>query len=332
MRTASDLLSAAEVAVYPVDARSMQTNSYFTASEDTSRRSVYSASSDVSKSGLAFHQQLSQGITTMDTLAEQTGGRAFYNTNGLSQAMVTASADGSSYYSLLYAPDNTKYDGSLRHISIHLERGNYHLAYRRGYLADDTEPAAQPHGASDANSAPSESAFTDLEFGAPPSHQLVFAARVDALEKPVPATAQQMAALLPYQEMAAKARNRKFVPPAAPLQMQQYQVQYGLLTKQLVLPESSNGGYHSDLSIAALAFNQDGDALWGTKARLKDDIPASKMNEIRENGYRAMQAFFVPVDTAVIRLVVRDELGGRVGSMEIRLPLESNQQQPSQAR
>jgi hypothetical protein len=141
-----------------------------------------------------------------------------------------------------------------------------------------------------------------------------------------------MAALLPYQEMAAKARNRKFVPPAAPLQMQQYQVQYGLLTKQLVLPESSNGGYHSDLSIAALAFNQDGDALWGTKARLKDDIPASKMNEIRENGYRAMQAFFVPVDTAVIRLVVRDELGGRVGSMEIRLPLESNQQQPSQAR
>jgi len=332
MRTASDLLSAAEVAVYPVDARSMQTNSYFTASEDTSRRSVYSASSDVSKSGLAFHQQLSQGITTMDTLAEQTGGRAFYNTNGLSQAMVTASADGASYYSLLYAPDNTKYDGSLRHISIHLERGNYHLAYRRSYLADDTEPSGQPHGASDANSAPAQAAFTDLEFGAPPSHQLVFAARVDALEKPVPATAEQMAALVPYQELAAKARNRKFIPPAAPLQMQQYQVQYGLLTKQLVLPESPNGDYHSDLSIAALAFNEDGDALWGTKARLKDDIPASKMKEIRENGYRAMQAFFVPVDTAVIRLVVRDELGGRVGSMEIRLPLESNQQQPSQAR
>ena len=34
------------------------------------------------------------------------------------------------------------------------------------------------------------------------------------------------------------------------------------------------------------------------------------------------------VDTAVIRLVVRDELGGRkrAGSMEIRLPLDSNQQ------
>jgi len=34
----------------------------------------------------------------------------------------------------------------------------------------------------------------------------------------------------------------------------------------------------------------------------------------------------VPVDTAVLRFVVRDELSGRVGSMEVRLPLPPDQQ------
>jgi len=331
MRTASGLLNSAEVAVYPVDARGLQTNPYFSASQNTSGRSAHTAWSDASKAGLSFHQQSAQEFATMDLLAEQTGGRAFYNTNGLAQAMATASADGASYYSLLYAPDNTKYDGSLRRISVHLENGNYHLAYRKSYLADDLESEAHPRGASDAKPASSGPALADLEFGAPPSHQLVFAAHLDALEKPVPATAAQMAALAPYQELAAKAKDRKFVPPAAPVQMQQYSVQYGVLTKQLVLLKSPNGDYHSDVSIAVLAFNQDGETLWGTRSQLKDDIPASKIGEIRENGYRAMQAFFVPVETTVIRLVVRDEQSGRTGSMEVRLPLPPDQQKSTGA-
>jgi hypothetical protein len=40
-----------------------------------------------------------------------------------------------------------------------------------------------------------------------------------------------------------------------------------------------------------------------------------------ENGYPVLQVFLAPVDTAVLRLVVRDEHNGRIGSMEVRLPL-----------
>jgi hypothetical protein len=108
--------------------------------------------------------------------------------------------------------------------------------------------------------------------------------------------------------------------------MQQYEIQYGILAKQLVLPKSTNGVYHSDLSMAALAFNEDGATLWGTKSQLKDDIPPARIGNIRETGFQAAQTFFVPVDTAVLRFVVRDEHSGRIGSMEVRLPLPPDQQ------
>jgi hypothetical protein len=327
MRIASGLLNAAEVAVYPVDARGLQTDSFFSASQSTSGKSIRNAWKDVSEAGSSFQQQSAQEFATMDILAEQTGGRAFYNTNGLVQAMTAAAADGASYYSLLYAPANTKYDGSLRRISVKLEHGNYHLAYRRSYIADDLDSGAQPRDASDAKPASSGPATADLQFGAPPSHQLVFAARVDAIGAPAPATAEQMAALAPYLEQVAKAAHRKFVQPKTPVQMQQYAIQYGVLAKQLGLPRSANGDYLSDLSMAALAFNAEGETLYGTKTELKDDIPASKIGGIRENGFRAMQTFFIPAETTVIRLVVCDEYSERTGSMEVRLPLPPEQQQ-----
>jgi hypothetical protein len=53
---------------------------------------------------------------------------------------------------------------------------------------------------------------------------------------------------------------------------------------------------------------------------------------IRKDGLQAAQAISVPVETAVIRLVIRDEHSEKTGSMEIRLPLPPVQQQPAVAR
>ena len=301
IKKATDLLNAAEVSIYPVDSRGLLTATPFA--------------------------QRSAEFATMDLIGEQTGGRAFYNTNGLKNALETAADDGSSYYSLFYAPTNMKFDGSVRRISIHLGHGHYHLAYRRSYYATDLASGVNPQAALDDEK--DEPIKAASQFGAPSSHQLVFAVHVDVVGAPAPATAEQVAALAPYQEQAAKAEHRKFVPPATPVSMQQYVIQYGVLTKQLVLPKSADGVYHSDLSIAALAFNEDGAKLRGTETRLKDDIPPSKIDNIRQNGFRAAQTLFVPVDTAVLRFTVRDEHSGRVGSMEVRLPLPPDQKQTS---
>ena len=300
IKAATNVLNSAEVSVYPVDARGLLTD-------------------------IAFQRKALE-FATMDAIGEQTGGRAFYNTNGLERALASAADDGNSYYSLVYAPTNMKFDGSVRRISVHLKQGHYHLAYRRSYYA--TELASGANQQAEADDGKGEAMAVASQFGAPLSHQLIFAAHVDVIGTPAPATEVQMAALAPYQEQAAKAEHRKFAPPKAPVSMQRYAIEYAVLASQLALP-LANGVYRPRLSVAALAFNADGETLYGTKARIEDAIPASNIDNIRKNGYLAAHTLLVPVDTAVIRLVVHDDRSGRVGSMEIRLPLLPDEQQPA---
>jgi VWFA-related protein len=328
IKAVTNQLNSAEVAVYPIDARGLQTDTSLSASA----RSAPGA-------GNSFFAKQAAGFATMDLIGEQTGGRAFYNTNGLEEALEKASDEGSSYYSLVYAPSNAKYDGSVRRISVHLGHEHYQLAYRRSYISDDTASIAlkQSTADRDASSAEPLPAGADPlaeaeQFGAPSSHQLIFAARVEAVGAPAPATAEQMAAFAPYRERAAKVALRKYVPLSKPVPMQQYVIQYGMPVSQLDIPKSANGVSHSDLSMAALAFNEDGETLWGTKKELKDEIPASMIGSLRRDGFQATQTLSIPVETAVIRLVVRDEHSGQAGSMEIRLPLPPEQQKAASAR
>ena len=331
IKDAANALNSAEVAVYPIDARGLQT--------DASSSASASASSSRAPSGVnPFFGQQASGFATMDLIGGQTGGHAFYNTNQLKGALETAADEGSSYYSLVYAPTNGKYDGSVRRIAIQLEHGHYQLAYRKSYIADDDVSIAHKQAANQDGSSPYQPAASDdsmeesAQFGAPPAHQLIFAARLDAVGEPAPATAEQMAALAPYRERAAAVTHRKLLQPKTPDLMQQYAVIYAAPASQLNIPRSADGVSRSDISIAALAFDEDGETLWGTKTELKDEIPASKIDQIRRDGFQAKQTLLVPVQTAVIRLVVRDEQSGKLGSMEIRLPLPPEQQKGIGAR
>ena len=296
LRAATDQLTTAEVAVYPVDARGL--------------------------SGVSINQFAAE-TGTMDLLAEQTGGRAFYNTNALEQALEMAVADGSSYYSLLYAPTNPKYDGSIRHIQVKLAKSGYRVAYRRTYFADAIDgkrPSGTPvqEGDREVEALPS-----DENFGAPLTHDLIFAAHVQPIGEPAAATEQQLAALRPYREAMTRNEHRKRPPRVAPPAMQQYAIEYAVLAKLLDMPVSPDGAYHSDLSFALIAYDEDGGTLWGTKTKLQDSIPRSRIAQIRGDGFRAIQSFFVPVDTAVLRLAVMDGHSGKRGTMEVRLPLGS---------
>ncbi len=79
-------------------------------------------------------------------MAEQTGGRAFLNTNGLAQAVASAINDGSNFYTITYSPADTRFDGAFRKVDLKLQGPRagqgLTLAYRHGYFAID--PAA-PH-------------------------------------------------------------------------------------------------------------------------------------------------------------------------------------------
>jgi len=87
-RETTNLLSASQVAVYPVDARGLMSSPSYSATNSGSKyaRNPTAFAKDETK----FFQQTNAEHSTMLQMAEQTGGHAFINTNGLSQAVASA--------------------------------------------------------------------------------------------------------------------------------------------------------------------------------------------------------------------------------------------------
>lgn len=106
MKVANQLMNA-QVAVYPIDA-----------------------------AGLSKEVRFSS-IGTMQVMAEQTGGRVFYNSNDLELGIRSSVNDGSTYYTLTYYPENKTWDGKFRTIAIKSTRSGTNLRYRQGYYAID---------------------------------------------------------------------------------------------------------------------------------------------------------------------------------------------------
>jgi VWFA-related protein len=309
---ATDLLNLGHIAVYPVDVRGLQTQPMFSAASNQTFEPGYGK--DVA--GLrTFHQQQSGEHATMDVMAEQTGGRAFYNTNGLKEAVATAIDDGSAYYTLTYAPADTKLDGGARHIRVALDMPGYQLAYRRTYFADnlDIKVAA-------AAALPNDPLAAALEHGAPIAHELFFEAHLATFGAPDPATPEQLEVLAKY--AALNSAKKKAASAAGPPQlMQRYVIEYGLLLRQLALTTTADGFHHGDLDFAVVSFDSDGNTLNGIRSQVQDSIPPGRYERLRAGGYEVVQTVAVPLRAAYLRLAVRDISTGHMGSLELRLPL-----------
>jgi hypothetical protein len=156
VRETSELLSSARVAVYPVDARGLMSLPSFQASGMGPGRTGLGASSNGAvntdphipvSNNTRFAQQTQAEQASMKQIAEQTGGQAYIDTNGLKEAVEGAVENGSSYYTVGYAPGG-KLDGQFRKITLRLDdAAAYKLAYRRGYYADPSEkPSAHNAG------------------------------------------------------------------------------------------------------------------------------------------------------------------------------------------
>ena len=158
---------------------------------------------------------------SLESVAEETGGQAFHNTNGIEQAITQSVSQGASYYTLSYSPSNRKFDGKIRNIKVTLNQKGYHLAYRRKYYADDPSTLIRPYSAATgttflsgnfgpktaawvATVAPPKSHDQDptlaaMQYGTPEQQGIVFTAHLKAVGGPVLATPQQMLGLQQYE-------------------------------------------------------------------------------------------------------------------------------------
>jgi VWFA-related protein len=127
-------LNEADVAVYPVDARGVMPAAAFQAD-----RSSYGKRNKPPKAGSAqdFNYE------TLETLAQETGGRSFHHINDLSAAIREAAADARVSYSLAFYPAAGSLDNSYHQLEVAVQRPGVKARYRPGYVATK-DPAVTP--------------------------------------------------------------------------------------------------------------------------------------------------------------------------------------------
>lgn len=151
----SDLLANAQVAVYPIDAGAVGNRDSYSSLSNTDSNGNYLGNSarGAVRNGLPGSQQASEisnasetainSHSTMNSVAEQTGGKAFYNTNDLNRAIRDSMEDGSTYYTLGYYPENKEWDGRFRSIFVKVNRPGVKLHYRQGFYAVEPKEYAK---------------------------------------------------------------------------------------------------------------------------------------------------------------------------------------------
>jgi VWFA-related protein len=136
IREAESQLASASIAIYPVDLLGLVSGMESSAARGGS---VYS---DAALSNRATSQvnslQASHG--TMEEVAAQTGGKAYFNENEIKDGVALAASDEKASYSLGYYPENKKWDGKLRSIKVKVAQGDTQIRYRKGYFAIEPGP------------------------------------------------------------------------------------------------------------------------------------------------------------------------------------------------
>src|SRR5918993_2466313 len=133
LRTAINAAVLAHVSIYPVDTRGLQALVPGGDARQASGRG------QALFSGRGVSRQFAQLAASQDTLtslAADTGGRAFTDTNDFGEAFTRVVRDMSAYYLLGYSSSNTVKDGRFRRIQVRVKREGLRVEARAGYFAD----------------------------------------------------------------------------------------------------------------------------------------------------------------------------------------------------
>ncbi len=133
LRAAIDRAVKANLSVYPVDSRGLEA-----VVPGGDARQASASGTDV-YAGRALTRQFDQQLASQDTLASlasDTGGRTFFDTNDFAGAYERVVQDSSVYYVLGYTSLNTAKDGKFRRVRVNVSRPDLRVEHRSGYYAD----------------------------------------------------------------------------------------------------------------------------------------------------------------------------------------------------
>ncbi|HEY3128671.1 MAG TPA: VWA domain-containing protein [Acidobacteriota bacterium] len=332
LKKAANLLAEAHVAVYPVAVKGLATDPLFSAASNDLLAPLSMQGSTPATQGtggggprgrvanmavpIAMMQNQAEQFAsaqagdraTMNQLAAQTGGQAFYNTNSIAKAINTAAEEGSNYYALSYTPLNKKTDGAFRKVKVSLAGKKYRLAYRSGYYAVDPRALAKP-----SKDLTSSLARAAMQQGSPQSRQVVFGARVVPLGKP---------RMMKDAPGRAKPSKRKRKDMDLPVEVQRYSIDYAVIPADLRFAPTLGGTYRDVLNFMITAFDDDGNLVASQVSQMIADLKPETVQDVLVGGLRLHQEIDVPITSIAMRLGVEDTANSHLGTLEISLPVK----------
>ena len=284
LQQTSDMLTAAQVAIYPASARGL-----------LGTTSAWSPNpfkgSDISADNAQqLFEEFATSQTNMESLARETGGRAFYNSNALDTAMAKAVEEGSRYYTIAYSPTNTKNDGRYRRIEVKIADADYKLSYRRGYYADN--PAVTPTAAN------GDPLIPLVGFGMPNFDQIAYKIRALPLD-PQPAPDAPRAGL-----------NTDLKGPLI-----RYGVDAAVSLRNFKLETTPDGVRHGRIEAMLVAYGRDGRILNIVKLNSRMALTSKDYSQLLASGLPFHLEIDIPPGDIYLRTGVYDLASGSAGTL-----------------
>jgi VWFA-related protein len=281
VRQTTELLIADQVAVYPILATGLN---------------VY-PEHDPSQIGSAITEggaSLVSSQVSMETLARDTGGKAFYGTNGLDDAMARAVDEGSHYYTLAYTPSNAKRDGKYRRVELKIKDGSYNLAYRHGYYAENANFAQGTDAKKNDNLVPL------MAFGMPDFDQILYKVHLTRAR--------------PESSAAVAGSNTELKMPRI-----RCTVDFAVSLQDLKFEIGSDGVQRGNIEVMLVAYNRDGKLLNSFRKKSEIALPKQAYAEVLRVGLQMRREIDVPEGEALLRFGIYDVNSGKAGTLGISL-------------
>jgi hypothetical protein len=308
-RDTVNLLSRAQIAVYPIGAQGLATDHANDAAKSNAQfaNGGRGANRQGNAETVAHHAEFNNRSSeeqAMQQIAHDTGGEAQYNHNDLARMVDDAIADGSSYYTLSYVPTDSKSSDGFRSIKVSVSGGAYDLSYRRGYFTDKKARASSAEVATAANAPSASSSLTQaLRPGAPQPWQILMRL------KAYPTTTPDQKTVCPGNEANPDAKIAH--PP-----YRDYEVDAAISIQGFRFVKSGDN-YSTTTDFVTFVYDVNGTLINSQSKSEKITYTKEKLAEALKTGLHLSEEVSVPAKGAYfLRVAVHDSGSGHIGAVE----------------
>ncbi len=312
-RETTNLLTRAQVAVYPIDARGIMTSPNMDVSQSTE---IYvNDPTRFNTDEVKYHLNTGAENMTMLRMAEDSGGHAFFNTNDLVDSVNKAIAAGSHYYTLTYSPTDTNWNGNFRKIQVKLQQSGVTLAYRRGYYANDPDAPNTPSHPANKNrkdpataAPPNDPMHVAMMYAAPDPTEIILKARV------LPVSTE------PETELAKD----NILSPSSDLKgpYRRYAIDIAADPSSINIQRAPDGNYHALLQFLTYVYDQNGNLINIISNPVRATYSPTVYRQILRTGIPYHEEISVPLKGDYsLRIGVHDLVTNHIGALEV--PVDS---------